>query len=204
MNNDVRYFDIHTRAAGYLNRVRKVTPEHGGSPYWAVTVCALRGRPNDDGKYQRTYFDCNVVGDLAVKRLQELKELVDNEHPVFVQVKIGDIEPQSFESKGKTHLCIKGRLLQINSAKVEGEVFEFEAQPENAEQDSYDAQASTQNKSVEQSNVVNLNNEEQSQLSLPEVVKLEKSDPDFHAKKAKLKEQGYRFDRKELVWRLAA
>ena len=57
-NDDTKYFDLYTTGIGYLNRVREVTPKEG-SPFWSVTIAALRGSVDD---VQYTYFECRVSG----------------------------------------------------------------------------------------------------------------------------------------------
>ena len=41
-----KFFDLHTRGIGYLNRIREVTVRKG-QPFMAVTVAALRGTSDD-------------------------------------------------------------------------------------------------------------------------------------------------------------
>ncbi len=53
-----KFFDLHTRGIGYLNRIREVTVRKG-QPFMAVTVAALRGT-SDDVEY--THIDCVVRG----------------------------------------------------------------------------------------------------------------------------------------------
>ena len=124
-------FNIGVTAAGYVNRIREVTPKKG-SPYWSCTIGALRG---DKDSPEYTYFDVSVVGSLAKERIKELFELQESgQDKIFASVKMGDIYPEHFELKkgknaGKICDSIKGRLLRIDYASVAGETFEFQAQP---------------------------------------------------------------------------
>ena len=61
-----KFFDLHTRGIGYLNRIREVTVRKG-QPFMAVTVAALRGT-SDDVEY--TYIDCVVRGAEAEKLIR--------------------------------------------------------------------------------------------------------------------------------------
>lgn len=211
--SNIQYFDIHTRCAGYLNRLRLVTPEQG-NPYWSVTVSALRGRPNRDGKYRKVSFDCNVVGELASLRLQELKPFLDQEQPVFVNVKIGDLEPVSYRARnGETRHCIKGRLLQISSAKIEGTSFDFVAQPDqqpsnlvsmNPDSEMNQDHHKEQERASEPVQHVADKATTPAKDTLPETIKLDKNDPNFAWKKDSLKQKGYRWDNEGKVWRKAA
>lgn len=211
---DKKAFDIHTRCAGYINRIRLVTPSQG-NPYWAATICALRGLAGNDGKYKNTYFDVSIVGSLAIERVQELEKYQNDNLTIFVTCKIGDIYADTFVySKGKkagqTGVSIKGRLLKIETAKIEGTQYEFTAQPEEADdkqQNSNESNTPDSSKS-ENSDQNDPDGQWKDQSDKdyrdgkPIVVKLEKTDPKFLEKKAKLKQNGYRFDNKDEVWKL--
>ena len=120
--SDSVYFDLHTTGIGYLNRVRKVTPKRG-EPFWAVDVSALHGSAD---AVQYTRFDCRVSGRKAQEIIQMLARSIKDKRKVLVGFKIGDIYPdlftyQSGDKEGQTGVSLKGRLLAIAWAKVDGE-----------------------------------------------------------------------------------
>ena len=128
------YFNLHVEGVGYLNRVRTVTPKKG-QEFLACTVAAMRGS-TDDVAY--TKFDCRVSGAEAQKVVKLLEPDVADEKPVLIGFRIGDIYPELFtyengEKKGQPGVCIKGRLLRIKFAKVNGEPVELPAQVSNTE-----------------------------------------------------------------------
>ena len=128
------FFNLFVEGVGYLNRVRTVTPKKG-QEFLACTVSALRGSTDDVGY---TKFDCKVSGAEAQKIVKRLEPDVAEEKPVLIGFRIGDIYPELFtyengEKKGQTGVCIKGRLLRIKFAKVNGEPVELPAQVSSTE-----------------------------------------------------------------------
>ena len=128
------YFNLHVEGVGYLNRVRTVKPKKG-QEFLACTVSAMRGSTADLGY---TKFDCRVSGADAQKVIKLLEQDVVDEKPVLIGFKIGDIYPELFtyengEKKGQPGVCIKGRLLRIKFAKVNGEPVELPPQVSNTE-----------------------------------------------------------------------
>jgi hypothetical protein len=115
-NSAAKYFDLHASGIGYISRVREVQPKKGAA-FTAVTIAALHG-DSDDVQY--TYFDCRVSGGLARQCVQQLKNDFFAEKKVLISFKIGDFYPEAFESKGKTLCGLKGRLLKVEWAKVDG------------------------------------------------------------------------------------
>ena len=116
------YFDLHVEGVGYLNRVRTVKPKTGGQGYLACTVSALRGS-TDDVTY--TKFDCRVSGADAQRIVRLLEPEVAAEKRVIIGFRIADIYPEVFtyekgDHKGETGTIIKGRLLRVKFAKVNG------------------------------------------------------------------------------------
>jgi hypothetical protein len=78
----------------------------------------------DDLSY--TKFDCRVSGADARTIVRQLEADVDAERTVMVGFRIADIYAESFvfekgEKKGQTGVSIKGRLLRIRFARVNGE-----------------------------------------------------------------------------------
>jgi len=131
--SDSVYFDLHTSGIGYLNRVRKVTPKRG-EPFWAVDVSALHGSAD---AVQYTRFDCRVSGRKAQEIIQMLARSIKDKRKVLVGFKIGDIYPdlftyQSGDKEGQTGVSLKGRLLAIAWAKVDGEFVDLPGDSEKA------------------------------------------------------------------------
>ena len=116
------YFDLHVEGLGYLNRIRVIKPKKG-QEFLACTVAALRGS-NDDVAY--TYFDCKVSGNEAKEIVMLLKPEVEAKSAVLIGFKLGDVYPEIFtfekgSKEGQPGVSIKGRLLRVKFAKVNGE-----------------------------------------------------------------------------------
>ena len=116
------YFNLHVEGVGYLNRVRTVKPKKGQA-FLACTVAAMRGSTEDVGY---TKFDCRVSGSDAQTIVKQLEGDVTAEKSVIIGFRIGDIYPETFtyekgERQGQTGVSIKGRLLRVKFAKVNGE-----------------------------------------------------------------------------------
>ena len=117
------FFDLHVNGVGYLNRIREVKPRKG-QPFLACSISAMRGDPND---VEYTKFDLRVTGGEAKRIVAMLKPEVDGKKPVVIGFRIGDIYPELFtyergEKAGQPGVAIKGRLLKIGFAKVDGQV----------------------------------------------------------------------------------
>ena len=120
------YFNLHVEGVGYLNRVRTVKPKKG-QEFLACTVSAMRGSAADLGY---TKFDCRVSGAEAQKIVKLLEPDVADEKPVLIGFRIGDIYPEIFtfakgEREGQQGVAIKGRLLRVKFAKVNGEAVDL-------------------------------------------------------------------------------
>ena len=116
------YFNLHVEGVGYLNRVRTVKPKKGQA-FLACTVSAMRGSTEDVGY---TKFDCRVSGSDAQVIVKKLEGDVTAEKSVIIGFRIADIYPETFtyekgERQGQTGVSIKGRLLRVKFAKVNGE-----------------------------------------------------------------------------------
>jgi hypothetical protein len=116
------FFDLHVNGVGYLNRIREVKPRKG-QPFLACSVSAMRGEPSD---VEYTKFDLRVTGGEARRIVAMLKPEVDGKKPVVIGFRIGDIYPELFtyergEKAGQPGVAIKGRLLKIGFAKVDGQ-----------------------------------------------------------------------------------
>lgn len=124
--NQSSFFNLHVEGVGYLNRVRTVTPKKG-QEFLACTVSAMRGSTDDIGY---TRFDCRVSGSDAKKIVKLLEPDVAAEKTVLIGFKIADIYPELFtfekgDKKGQAGVSIKGRLLRIKFAKVNGEAVDL-------------------------------------------------------------------------------
>jgi hypothetical protein len=120
------FFNLHVEGVGYLNRVRTVKPKKG-QEFLACTVSAMRGSSPDLGY---TKFDCRVSGAEARKIVKLLEPDVAAEKTVIIGFKIADIYPELFtfekgDKKGQPGVSIKGRLLRIKFAKVNGEAIDL-------------------------------------------------------------------------------
>jgi hypothetical protein len=120
------FFNLHVEGVGYLNRVRTVKPKKG-QEFLACTVSAMRGSTADLGY---TKFDCRVSGAEARKIVKLLEPDVAAEKTVIIGFKIADIYPELFtfekgDRKGQPGVSIKGRLLRIKFAKVNGEAVDL-------------------------------------------------------------------------------
>lgn len=121
MNTERKYFDLHTRGLGYVNRLRTVKPAKGNA-FLACTIAALRGAV-DDPDY--SYIDVRVYNDKAIELLESCQEALDKKQKVLITFTVGDIYPECFTySKGdKKDQCgcsIKGRLIKISLIKIDG------------------------------------------------------------------------------------
>ena len=120
------FFNLHVEGVGYLNRVRTVKPKKG-QEFIACTVSAMRGSTDDIGY---TKFDCRVSGAEARKIVSLLEPDVTAEKTVIIGFRIADIYPELFtfekgDKKGQPGVSIKGRLLRVKFAKVNGEAVDL-------------------------------------------------------------------------------
>ena len=121
-SNQSSFFNLHVEGVGYLNRVRTIKPKKG-QEFLACHVAALRGSDSD---VSYTKFDCRVSGADAQEVIRRLESDVAAEKSVIIGFRIADIYPEMFtfekgERKGQTGVALKGRLLRIKFAKVNGE-----------------------------------------------------------------------------------
>ena len=185
-NQNDTYYDLHTSGIGFVNRFRKVQPEQGEA-YYGITIAALRGKPNAEGKVAKTYIDCNVVGDDAIEMCRQLEPFFegDAEPKVMVSFTIGDLEQRAFqykrgERKGQTGYALKGRLFDIKWFKANGgetvySTAEIERKKQLAEQDASSTEADSE------------------PAELPNEVRLVKEDPYYDQREQQLIAQGYSY-----------
>lgn len=134
------FFNLHVDGIGYLNRVRTVKPKNG-QEFLACTVAALRGSESD---VCYTKFDCRVSGADARAMVKRLEDDVTADKTVIIGFRIADIYPEMFtfekgERKGQPGVSIKGRLLRIKFAKVNGVPIEVPQSTRSMERDSVPA-----------------------------------------------------------------
>ena len=133
-SNSSSFFNLHVEGVGYLNRVRTIKPKKG-QEFLACHVAALRGSDSD---VSYTKFDCRVSGADAKEVIKRLQADVAAEKSVIIGFRIADIYPEMFtfekgDRKGQPGVSIKGRLLRIKFAKVNGEPIDV-PQPARAEE----------------------------------------------------------------------
>lgn len=133
-NSQPSYFNLHVEGVGYLNRVRTVKPKKG-QEFLACTVAALRGSDSD---VSYTKFDCRVSGADAQAIVKRLENDVAADKSVIIGFRIADIYPEMFtfekgDRKGQPGVSIKGRLLRIKFAKVNGKSIDV-PQPASADE----------------------------------------------------------------------
>ena len=121
-SNQSSFFNLHVEGVGYLNRVRTIKPKKG-QEFLACHVAALRGSDSD---VSYTKFDCRVSGADAQEVVRRLEADVAAEKSVIIGFRIADIYPEMFtfekgDRKGELGVSIKGRLLRVKFAKVNGE-----------------------------------------------------------------------------------
>jgi len=197
------YFDLTTTGVAYINRFRLNKPQQG-KPYYSITLAAMRGKANDEGHIEKTYIDCNLVGD-AIQMAERIEPYFDEDNDPSIMVKfvVGDLELRPFEyssgeRKGERGFSLKARLFDIKWFKIGGRIFYSDA-----EQQRFQPTAD-----VEQSldSPIDQGTDEAIPATtgdyLPPVVRLVKDDPYFDERKAQLKEQGYRWNRESEVWQL--
>lgn len=129
------YFNLHVSGVGYLSRVRWVgnNSRSGGrrsEPFLSCAINALRGN-SDDPQY--TYFDLKVNGSDAIEIIRNLEKAANEGRKVVVSFKAGDIYVHQYDrqvrdaqggqsNKTEKAALVKGRLILINTAKVDGEL----------------------------------------------------------------------------------
>ncbi|GEQ76258.1 hypothetical protein CTTA_3263 [Comamonas testosteroni] len=127
------FFNLHANGIGYLSRVRWVTPTGRGrkaEPFLACAISALRGAA-DSPDY--TYFDLRVSSAEAIELIESLQKEVDERRKVLISFRIADLYAHPYERDerdqkgrptGKKELAglIKGRLILVNSVRVDGQL----------------------------------------------------------------------------------
>jgi hypothetical protein len=132
-----KYFDLHTSGIGYMSRLRLVQPDKTKGqkfkPFWSVSIGAICGEESDV-KYVK--FDLNIKGDQAKQAMTVLKPyLIDEkgkslDRKVLVGFRVGDAIPEAYTvtpqgGVPELRFAMKGRLLKLTSATVDGEAIEL-------------------------------------------------------------------------------
>jgi hypothetical protein len=128
-----KYFDLHTYALGYIDDIRSIPVKRG-----SFLACRLSALRNEDVDQTTTRFDLKVVGAHAKACVEAMKPLTDTGKVVIAQMKIGDVYPEVFSYKsgkraGEMGVNIKGRVLKVYMAKVDGQDIDLPPMPYNAE-----------------------------------------------------------------------
>lgn len=130
-NAQADYFDLHVKGCGYLSRIREVSVRQGKEKFLACGVSAMHGLCKDPSY---SYFDFKVTGNDAEDLIRRLWDDVDANRKVFIAFRAGDIYADAYMGKAKDpktgqptgdlepRATIKGRLLQITHAQVDGQV----------------------------------------------------------------------------------
>ncbi|MCP3871219.1 MAG: DUF3577 domain-containing protein [Gammaproteobacteria bacterium] len=199
------YFDLITTGIGYLNRARTVTPQQG-SAYECVSIAALRGR-SDSPQY--SYFDCRVVGADALEFIKAPKNAInDRDTKVLVRFNVGDGEATSYEltqgeQKGQRRHHVKARLLKITWAKVADEVIDLGLE-DDADTTPAEADGKAQSQTAQASNEAPAVHKIRWEDTLGNIVTLDRDDPYFLQKTARLKKLGYCWNDEHQEWRKVA
>lgn len=132
-------YNLHTVGMGFVNRLRFVKPDGKGKSYWCVSIGALYGVEDENGRSESSLFDLRVVGKLAIQSVQTLQAAFNEGKKIFVEFKAGDSRAEHYQYKngqraGQWGSCIKGTLLQLRKAWVNGElVIDTSQQPDQEE-----------------------------------------------------------------------
>jgi hypothetical protein len=129
-----KYFDLHARGIGYLNRIREVQVRRGPG-FMACDIAALYG-PADAVQYTR--FDCKVSGAEAERLVRRCWDAVNAQKKVLVAFRISDLWVDPFlyekgEKVGQPGASLKARLLYLGWIKIDGHlVYKAEPRPQEA------------------------------------------------------------------------
>ena len=120
------YINLTTEGIGYLSRAREVTAKRAKDSFLACTINAMHGNKDETDGIQYVKFDVRVSGSKAIEVVKKLMTASnDDSSKVIVSFKIGDYYIDTFTytkgaKAGQTGTCMKGRLLRLNWAKVNG------------------------------------------------------------------------------------
>ena len=92
-------YNLHTVGMGFVNRLRFVKPEGKGKGYWCVSIGALYGVEDENGRSESSLFDLRVVGKLAIQSMQTLQAAFNEGKKIFVDFKAGDTRSEHYQYK---------------------------------------------------------------------------------------------------------
>jgi hypothetical protein len=130
-SHELDYFDLHVRGIGYLSRIRTIGK--GRNAFLCCSINALRGDVED---VDYTKFDLIIRGQAAFERIKQLESDVNEGKKVLVTFKASDVYPEIYTLQagkfaGEQRSLIKGRLLQIPTAKINGVAVVFAGSDDN-------------------------------------------------------------------------
>jgi len=185
--NDQQYFNLHLEGFANLYDARWIKPKAGQSfdPFLQVRAAYLQGRHDSA---EPVFVDLKVTGKTARRVIEHyLNAIADGDQKVAAVIKSGDLRFDFKMQPGRDpKLFIGARLLSVKYLKVNGEKVDLASFDESG--------ASAKKMPAPQSKTGS---------NLPAEVPLDPDDPNFEAKKAVLKSQGYRWDKTQKVWRLS-
>ncbi|AHF02280.1 hypothetical protein THIAE_06020 [Thiomicrospira aerophila AL3] len=225
VQNSNDYFNLHTKGLCYVNRFRAVSTRK--DTFYSVTLGFLRGHVDE---VETTYIDCVIRNDDVLEILTQYQDAINGDSKVMAVAIVGDIFAQTYKKRdGSLAAGIKGRLIGLNQLKVDGDVV---FKRENADQDNdipvdqvrhqapvqqpvaQAPRARTVAPVTQPAPVAQVRQQAPAQQPVVapanfegeflDVVKLDKNDPNFMAKKDELKANGYRWNRELASWVLAA
>lgn len=192
--NQNQYFNLHTSGIGYINRFREVTTRKGS--FCSVTIGFLRGFASAD-EVEYTYIDTIIRNKEVCELLKQHQNAINDKNTKVLGVcVVGDIYAETFTKRDNSVVAgIKGRLIGMRQLKINGEVVYSKVSDEQTAEEQNDAPVVNQEEApapvqqpVAQAPVAPANFEGE----FLDVVRLDKNDPDFMAKKDELKDNGYR------------
>lgn len=217
-NNDVRYFNIHTEAMGYLNSFEFVPnlDDHGrvidGEGFTKVLFCMLEGNPNEP---EKTYVSVIVKNDAALEILQEHEgDINERTIPVFAGLRLAKLRahpfayPRGHEQAGQMGVNYSARLIKLMYLKVGDHVVQL-SEPSVPTTDfgvpspAHGAPAQSPQhraKQAQEQQHPRMESHAGPLFEQPPVVQLSKDDPNFSANKDRLSGMGYRWAAGPKLW----
>ena len=207
-NANIRYFNAHKEAFGYLNGLKEVIPQPGQTfkAFWASTFCLLEGNPQNPRK---TYYDVTISNQKLVGILKGFEqELNSSSTIVFVNARLADekadpfIYPANSAKAGQLGVNWSAKIINFLFLKVGDQVIPLKDETTTdlgvAAQRGNVPPESRQAPSVRQQGKANTE-----VFATPLMVKLSKSDPDFLVIKSRLSSTGYIWNGDHVAWLLS-
>lgn len=207
-NNDVRYFNIHTEAMGYLNSLEFIPTEEGG--FNKLLFCMLEGNPSEP---EKVFVSVIIKNENALEILQEYTDAINQrEVPVFAGLRLAKFRAQPFEhprgheQAGQMGINYSARLIKLMYLKVGDHVVQL-AEPSVPTTD-FGVPSSAHPPQQQLGHQAQENSGSAPQAAplfeQPPVVQLSKDDPNFIANKDRLMGMGYRWASGPKLWILPA